>query len=97
MPKRSSPRPEEGEPIPPFVDSSSRSYTDTVGSLTGFLSSYSDGLEDSAAEASPEANLFTVVALADGAEAKSGITRGGQPPTGTATAGGGYDGWGTPR
>ena len=80
MPKKPSLRPEEGEPIPTFVDNaSSRSYTDTVGctSLTGFLSFYSVGLEESAEDENVESGRVTVVALADGAEAKRGTTRGG--------------------
>ena len=92
MPKHPSLRPEEGEPIPTFVDNaSSRSYgggTDTVGcnSLTGFLWLHS-GLGDSAEDEYVEASLASVVALAVAAEATTGITRGGQPPI-VSTAGG---------
>ena len=82
MPKRRSRHREEGDRdrIPPFAgNASSRSYTDTVGctSLTGFLSFYSVGLEESAEAENVEASRVTVVALADGAEANSGTTRGG--------------------
>ena len=82
MPKRRSRHREEGDRdrIPPFAgNASSRSYTDTVGctSLTGFLSFYSVGLEESAEDENVESSRVTVVALADGAEANSGTTQGG--------------------
>ena len=81
MPKRRPQSHEEGERIPrcDYGNPASRSYTDTVGCtrLTGFLSFYSVGLEDSAEAENVEASRATVVALADGAEAKRGTTRGG--------------------
>ena len=81
MPKRRPHSHEEGERIPrcAYDNQASRSYTDTVGctSLTGFLSFYSVGLEDSAEAENVEASRVTVVALADVAEANSGTTQGG--------------------